>query len=217
MKAVIFDIGGVLAEDVWENLLVGGAECIASQYKLDAGMVEKVGGGLWEAFAYVPESGVNDWRALERRYWESFIKVVWGDDPPIKGLVEKFIALTESFVKPIPGMKPILERLRSEGIGLAICSNNNEFWYRRQMHRLRLHRFFGPEKTILSCRIGVSKSSPGYEMFHAAVDCLGVTPSECAFVDNRERNVDRAKEVGMHGIVFTDAAQTSTELTAAGF
>jgi hypothetical protein len=50
VKAVIFDMGGVLARDVWEHLLPEG---IAPKYSLDdKNLVWKVGALLWEAFAY---------------------------------------------------------------------------------------------------------------------------------------------------------------------
>ncbi len=119
-------------------------------------------------------------------------------------------------------MEPVLKRLQAHGLGLAICSNNNEFWFRRQMDNLRLHRFFSPEKTILSCRIGVAKSSLGFEMFHAAADSLGLRPSQCAFVDDRQGNVDRAKELGMQGLFFDNkkqdpAKQIDNQLQQAGF
>ena len=222
MKAVIFDVGGVLAQDVWEHLLLDQADRdqpagIASHHGLNADITEKVGKLLWNAFAYTPETNRNDWRQLEKRYWKSFIEFFWGKSPPDGVSVDGFIAMTGTFIRPIPGMDAVLERLQSQGYGLAICSNNNEFWFRRQMAELRLHRFFSPNKTILSCRIGVAKSSPGFEMFHAAADSLSVGPSQCAFVDDRQGNVDRAKELGMKGLIFDNAEQIDEQLRNAGF
>ena len=217
MKGIIFDIGGVLAQDVWEHLLPDRPDGIAAHHNLNEDLVKKVGKLLWEAFAYTPETQRNDWRQLEKRYWKCFIEFFWQQSPPAKVSVDGFIAMTNNFIQPIQGMVPVLERLQSQGHGLAICSNNNEFWVRRQMDKLRLHRFFSPEKTILSCRIGVAKSSPGFEMFHAAADSLGLAPSQCAFVDDRKGNVDRAKELGMQGLLFKNAQQIDNELRNCGF
>ena len=222
MKAVIFDVGGVLAQDVWEHLLLdqsapGQPVGIASLHGLQGDLVERVGKLLWEAFAYAPETNRNDWRQLEKRYWKTFIEFFWGKTPPDGASVDSFIAMTGKFIRPIPGMDDVLKRLQSQGYGLALCSNNNEFWFRRQMAELRLHRFFSPDKTILSCRIGVAKSSRGFEMFHAAADSLSVPPSQCAFVDDRQGNVDRAKELGMQGLFFENAKQIDEQLQRAGF
>ncbi len=216
MKAVIFDLGGVLAADVWEHLLLDRPDGIAELYGLDRDLVEGIGERLWEAFAYTPESERRDWRQLEIRYWESFIELVWGEAPPAEVSVGGFIALSDRFIRPVPGMMSVLERLRSRRHGLAICSNNNEFWFRRQMDKLRLHRFFSPERTILSCRIGVAKSSPGLEMFRAVADSLGLAPARCAFVDDRPENVRRANELGMQGFLFHRAAQIDDRLRRAG-
>lgn len=58
VKGMIFDVGGVLAHDVWENLLpardkLGG---IAAKFDLDKDHVHRVGELLWEAFAYRQEA-----------------------------------------------------------------------------------------------------------------------------------------------------------------
>ncbi len=217
MKAVIFDVGGVLAHDVWEHLLLDRPAGIAERHGLDRDLVRELGKDLWQAFAYTPETPRNDWRRLEVRYWESFIDSCWGETPPAGVSVDRFIAMTDDFIQPVPGMVPVLERLQSQGLGLAICSNNNEFWFRRQSDKLRWQRFFSPQRTVLSCRVGVAKSSPGLEMFHAAAGALGLAPARCAFVDDRQGNVDRADELGMHGFLFRHAAGIDDRLQRAGF
>ncbi len=217
MQAVIFDIGGVLAEDVWEHLLLDRPAGIADLHGLDRDRVKELGEDLWQAFAYTPDTPCADRSQLEIRYWQSFIDSCWGEAPPAGVSVDRFIAMSDDFIQPVPDMVPVLERLRSRGRELAICSNNNEFWFRRQMDKLRLHQFFSPERTILSCRVGVAKSSPGLEMFRAVAEVLGLAPARCAFVDDRPENVDRAEELGMRGFLFRDAAQIDDRLQRAGF
>ena len=217
MKAVIFDMGGVLACDVWENLLLDERDGVAFKYPPDPDLVKKVGTLLWAAFAYRPETRYNDWRSLERQYWKLFIDFFDGQlhsDLSIDSLIHK----TQDFIKPVNGscMDKILERLLSRGVNLAICSNNTEFWFRRQMDSLNLHRFFSPNKVVLSCRVGVSKSSPGFEMFHEVADTLATIKSECVFIDDRKPNVERAKECGMVGIKFKDTRQLDNCLKAQG-
>ncbi|MGB7581636.1 MAG: HAD-IA family hydrolase, partial [Sedimentisphaerales bacterium] len=204
IEAVVFDIGGVLAHDVWENLLPH----IADKEELNKEQVKSIGALLWEAFAYRPETILNSWRDLENQYWSLFVKSLWGKSikkEEVKEKVEKFIKLTDDFIKDVDAekMMKLLTGLQSNGVKLAICSNNNEFWYRYQMDKLKLCRYFSPSKVILSCKIGVSKSSPHFEMFHAVVDALQLTPNKCLFVDDRVDNVNRAEECGMQGILFS--------------
>lgn len=197
IKAVIFDIGGVLAYDVWENLLLSAEDGIASIYNLDKEQVQIVGENLWEQFAYRKLAGENGWQELEREYWELLVKRL---DLPLS--IEEYIQLTDKFICPIDGMSNLLELLQLKGIELAICSNNTEFWCRRQMDKLNLHQFFDPGRVILSSRVGFSKSSPGFEMFKAVVSALGVPKEFCVFVDDREESIERALQFGLTGIIF---------------
>jgi HAD superfamily hydrolase (TIGR01509 family) len=215
IEGVIFDIGGVLAQDIWEYLLPARnkADGIAEKFGLDKEQVHKVGELLWEAFAYIPETPRNTRRELERRYWDSFIKFFWGKTPPEGASIDEFIRMTSSYINLVdPEMPQFLETLCAKGIKLGICSNNNEFWFKRQMDELKLYRYFSPSKIILSCRVGVSKSSDSHEMFHAAAEAMNLNFSSCAFIDDRENNTKRAQECGMKGIVFEGLSELRKSL-----
>lgn len=205
IEAVIFDIGGVLAEDVWEHLLPcrkksGG---VRDRFGLDPDLVDRVGVLLWAAFAHTPEGQRTTWRELERRYWDLFIQFFWRKSPAAGASIDEFIELTDKYIKLVdPGIPALVESLQSRGLKLGVCSNNNEFWFRRQFGTLKLFRYFPPEGIVLSCRVGFSKSSPGYEMFDAAAKALNVPHSSCIFVDDREPNIELANARDMKGIHF---------------
>lgn len=211
LEAFIFDIGGVLAEDVWEHLFLDPDRGISARFSLDRLEVERVGSMLWHSFAYLPETKENNWKQLEQLYWESFITYFRGDLPP-KISTTDFIELTDDFIRPIKGMRPILEKLKSDRLGLAICSNNNEFWFKRQMTKLKLGRFFKPAKVVLSCRVGFSKSSPGLEMFKATVNAVAVPKHKCLLIDDRADNVERAREFGIQSLLFRNAIELANAL-----
>jgi HAD superfamily hydrolase (TIGR01509 family) len=187
IKAVIFDIGGVLAYDVWEYLLLDEKSGIVSICNLDMEQVQRVGQNLWEKFACRAAIGEDGWKELEFHLSMS---------------VNDFIQLTGKFIRPVQGMAQLLDHLQSEGIDLAICSNGTEFWFKRQLDRLDLHRFFRATRVILSSRIGVLKSSPRFEMLQATVNALGIGKDFCIFVDDREENIQQALRFGLAGILF---------------
>jgi FMN phosphatase YigB (HAD superfamily) len=197
IKAIIFDIGGVLAEDVWEHLLLDDKVGVADCYHLDKQRARKIGEHLWNVFAFRSVSNRENWESLEKEYWTAFI-----EESEISACVNDLVQMTDAFIKPVIGMLELLERLQSERFDLAICSNNTEFWFNRQMEKLGLHKFFCPEKIILSCRTGALKSSRRYEMFQAVIDKLRVDKKECLFVDDRDENIQRAVEFGVTGILF---------------
>ncbi len=212
IDAVIFDVGGVLAKNMWEHML----PALAEWYGLDRAEVDEAGKLLWETFAYVGETPGNLRGDMEVRYWKLFLSIfrrpLLGEDISVDSL----IALTDDFIVPVEGMAPILEALKSRGTTLVICSNNNEFWQPRQMEKLGLQRFFPDSKAILSTRVGAPKDSPGFEMFRAAVAAAGVPASRCLFIDDRPENVKRAREFGIDAILFKDAADLTFELSERG-
>lgn len=80
----------------------------------------------------------------------------------------------------------------------------------------RLQRYFSPEQLTLfdtlalSYEIGVMKPNP--EAYEIAAAKLGVSLDECVFVDDLERNIVAAEELGMKTIVFTDFAQFEQDI-----
>jgi FMN phosphatase YigB (HAD superfamily) len=203
MKTLILDVGGVLAFDVWEHLLLDKNEGIASTYNLDEQKTIQAGSVLWEQFAYQSSS---DWRQLEIDYWTQFNNLLGSTIP-----IGEILQLTDKFIKPVEGMAGLLEALVSQNIDLAICSNNTEFWFERQSQKLGLAKYVSPERIILSCRIGASKSSSLFEMFEKAVSSLGVSKSECVFIDDRVESISRAIEYGLPSILFPSQAQYGSQ------
>jgi HAD superfamily hydrolase (TIGR01509 family) len=202
-QAVVLDVGGVLAQDMWEPMF----DDFAARYALDREQLHETGRLLWETFAYVPETPANTWRDMERRYWELFLRMC---RVPLS--VDALIELTDRYVIPVPGMRPILEQLQARGTPLVICSNNNEIWWPRQAKKLQLKKYFGEERLILSSRIGAPKNSPGLEMFRSAVAAAGVPAARCFFVDDRQENIRRARRFGIDAVLFRGAEHFAAEL-----
>ncbi len=202
-QAVVLDVGGVLAHNMWEPML----DDLAQRYQLDRDAMQETGRLLWETFAYVPETPANTWRDMEQRYWRLFLRM---HQVPLT--VEALIELTDRYVIPMPGMRPILVQLRARDTRLVICSNNNEIWWPRQAKALELDRFFAPQNIILSSRIGAPKESPRLEMFRAAVAAAGVPASACFYVDDREAIVERALAFGLDAMLFRGPDAFAAEL-----
>ena len=66
------------------------------------------------------------------------------------------------------------------------------------------------DEIVLSAEEGIQKPDP--EIYYRALTQLGIAPEEAIFVDDRESNVEGAREVGMHAVVFTDTAQAKEEI-----
>jgi len=194
---IVFDIGGVLAFDVWEHMLLDDHHGIAHRWNLDTAEVFEFGRQLWEEFAYTSADENNSRESLEKDYWNRFIQRF-----DLSQSADAFIEMTDRFIRPVEGMTPLLEKLQHEGLNLVICSNNNEFWLKRQLEKLGLHRFFESSKVISSSRIGFPKISTNFEMFKSVMDVTNESRSSYLFIDDRFENIQRAVEFGWTAILF---------------
>jgi putative hydrolase of the HAD superfamily len=65
---------------------------------------------------------------------------------------------------------------------------------------------------INSANVGLRK--PDLTIFHMALDQLGVMPQQAIFLDDSLRNVDSARELGIHTVQFVEPAMSVAELEA---
>ena len=100
----------------------------------------------------------------------------------------------------LPGIEPLLQRLRSRGVTMHVLSNY-PCWYRLIEDKLGLSRYL--PWTFVSCETGARK--PDARAYLGACAQLGVAASACVFVDDRRQNCDGARAVGMDAIVFDHA------------
>ncbi len=63
---------------------------------------------------------------------------------------------------------------------------------------------------IISAEVGVMKPEP--KIYHIALEKLGVSPREAAFVDDTPVNVDAARALGMQGILFREPRRALSDL-----
>jgi HAD superfamily hydrolase (TIGR01509 family) len=124
---------------------------------------------------------------------------------------QAFLARVTEAYALLPGIEPLLEALSRANVPMVAFSNYPA-WYRRVEHRTALSRFL--EWRFVSCETGRRK--PEREAYVHAAETLGVAPSACVFVDDREVNCVAAREVGMDAVVFEDAAQLRAALVARG-
>ncbi len=197
IKAIIFDIGGVLAYDVQEHLILG-ENGFASIYHLDKQRVQEEADRLWERY-FLTYS--ENYVGLEEEYWK---ELTASFNIPIDK--DRRDALTDMFIRPVEGMQELLKDVCAKGIKLSICSNNTEFWFYRQAHKINLFQYIPLDQIILSSRIGKSKRSPGFEMFIAATTALGVPKNECLFVDDRLGSIRQANRYELPSIHFPPAS-----------
>ena len=119
----------------------------------------------------------------------------------------------ETISDPVPGVHAIVEELDDRGVPLfAITNFSAEFWAPfRQREDAFFRRF---RDIVVSGEEKLLKPDPA--LYYRALDRFGLKPAEALFVDDRKINVEGAEAVGMHGHLFTDAADLRRRLETEG-
>lgn len=107
----------------------------------------------------------------------------------------------------------VLQHLRSDGLKLALVSNNDRAHFARVAPDVssRLEELF--DAVVYSSDVGTEKPSP--VIYNAALAALGVAAEDAHYFDDLSQNVDAAEQLGMSGTVVTRPADVMNAI--AGF
>jgi epoxide hydrolase-like predicted phosphatase len=188
IRAVIFDIGGVLeitpslgVNDRWERRL-----------GLGPGELSERAGDVWRggSVGTLTEAEVHDHLGirlgLDEAQVGAFMADIW---------TEYLGTLNEELFGYFRSLRP---RYRT-----AIISNS--FVGAREREQDRYGFGDATDLIVYSHEVGVSKPDP--RIYELACEGLGVSPPEAVFVDDTEEAVAGARAVGMHAIRYEDNAQ----------
>lgn len=83
---------------------------------------------------------------------------------------------------------------------IAICSNTVSDLFYELLDKNHIRELF--DVIVTSSEIGMVKPNP--DIYKHVLSKLNVEADEALFIDDRLRNIDGAKAVGIEGIVFSD-------------
>ena len=161
--------------------------------------------------AFVKEKHPTAWIDFERgklteeEYFQSF----FSDGRAIDG--EGLKGAMYTAYDWLPGMHDLLTRLVSAGYPLYALSNY-AIWYQMIEQKLNLSRYLHWD--FVSCHTGHRK--PEAAAYRHAAATLHLKPEECLFIDDRQVNIDGAKQIGMPAILFTGSGELERILVDAG-
>jgi len=188
IQAIIFDIGRVLV-----RLDIAGAMSGL------AGEVQLSPEETWSAIEHDPRW--VDWQEgrMSPRDWQLHICRRLG----VQLNFEEFVEVWNRVLDP----RPILENDFLEDLSkhyrLALLSNTDPIHVEALEKKFEFFRFF--PRRIYSCAVGASKPSP--LIFRAALQACKVKADNAMFIDDVEKHVRGAEQLGMTGVVFQSAEQ----------
>ncbi|HVB87925.1 MAG TPA: HAD-IA family hydrolase [Candidatus Dormibacteraeota bacterium] len=95
---------------------------------------------------------------------------------------------------------------------LAALNNESAEINEYRIHTFHLREYF--EAFFSSCYLGYRK--PGSEIYNLALRITQSAPEQCILIDDRELNLECARELGMNTIEFENVAQLREDLARHG-
>lgn len=183
IKAVIFDLDGVLVDT--EALSREANRKVMKEYGTELTQEEKrkaIGRPDLEIFRDALEARGLDLKPEELTREKDRI----------------YLELIKGRVRPLPGAREILERLKEKGIPFAIASSGTPAKIRGSLTETGL---IGLINTIVSAN-DISRGKPYPDIFLKAAEKLGMEPGDCLVVEDAEAGIEAAKAAGMRCIAL---------------
>lgn len=194
----LFDLGNTVIKLAYERVLANLCRDSGATRDQLIDVLEEAGG----------------YRDMERgliTFWEFYDFVCSRTD--YRGSIRDFHAVWSDFFDgTLPGIEELLERLRTK-YRIGFLSNSNEV-HAEVIPRQFAGIFRKDDRFIFSHRFRVAKPDP--EIFHRALEVLGASAQNVAFVDDLLENVIAARSLGILAFQYIDTPTLTKELTAAG-
>ena len=197
IQGVLFDFGGVLAEEGFRE----GLMAIARANGLDPDRFFSTASET----AY--QTGYVLGRADEHTYWRTLREItgIDGSDDELRGqILSRFIVR--------PWMIDIVRTVRSQVTTVAILSDQTN-WLNELNEKYDFFKEF--DQVFNSFAVGKSKRDPS--LFSDVSARLGIAAPQLLFIDDSEGHIARARSRGLNGILFRDREQLRIELEGFGF
>ncbi len=195
MKGLIFDFGGVISKTMFEtHALTEVALGLAPNTLQWRGPFDPANDLLWQRMQKDEIS--------ERDYWLTRSKEVgamlgetWTD---MQTLVKR--SRSEDPNEVIRSeVAIVINEAKENGLKLAILSNELDIFYGKELRsKLQILKHF--DTIVDATYTGILKPDP--RAYQLAWDGIGLSASECLFIDDQKRNIDGALAVGLACVQF---------------
>ncbi len=195
IKGLVLDYGGVISKaQNSENV-----ENILHILNLDDNDFRRVYESIRENYDSGQFTGEKYWRSILHHYnlEESDYKV----NDLIQEDIKSWTQINDVMVRFIKESRPKVRKL-------AIISNMTKDILAFMNEHFNWLDLF--DALVFSCEIGTNK--PDRRIYEACLRLLDLSPQECLFVDDSEKNVSGAIKSGMHGLHFKSFSQFRQEI-----
>lgn len=159
------------------------------------------------------DSGV--WNETDRGVLsdEEFLELAVSQAPEYEKEIVHFWNNVDKAIWQLPYVKEWIGAMKKAGYQVYILSNYGNWTYEKTRDNA-LDFLEDVDGAIFSYQVKLIK--PDAEIFCALFEKYGLHAEECVFLDDLPANIEGAKAVGMHGIVFTGLEDALVELGKLG-
>jgi len=193
IKVIIFDYGGVLS-------MHGRIHPFFKKWatKLNKDPV-KGEAALYENWVKASANEINS-----KLFWKRLADFLEIDQEIVRSKTLKYFGFRDNVFALVKKLKKKYK--------MALLSNQIEDWLEEVMKEKNFKEVFD----VIVTSYGSKLRKPDIRIFKEIIKKLGVKPEECIYVDDLERNIPPAKELGMKTILFKDYKQLKRELKKFG-
>jgi putative hydrolase of the HAD superfamily len=182
IKAVVFDVGGVLIENPWKGTM----RYFAGLLQLGEEEFETVLNEIFDDFQCGRISEDEVWKHIMTRH-----------NLEKKNMEGRWIEGIKSVFQEKIEMVTLVKQLKNRGYTVAILSNTEPPVAPFLQHRFKPHF----HTMIFSSEVGLAK--PQKEIYEHTLIKLQTLPHETVFIDDKVENIEGAKKTGIHAIHYT--------------
>ena len=193
IKNIIFDVGNVLVEYNPDGLM--------RRLGFDEETLQAVNQAVFQ----------NElWNESDRGVLspEELLEAFIANNPAYEKEIRQVIDAVGDTISLMPYAVEWVKGLKERGYHLYILSNYAEYTYEKTSHKMEFLPYM--DGVVFSYRCKLIK--PEKEIYEYICKTYELKPEESVFLDDRKDNVEAARNMGMHGIVFENYAQGSETL-----
>lgn len=198
IKNIILDVGRVLVawqpKQMWKTWgFSDEAVEVLAKALFDSGVWNETDRGVLsdEEFLALAISQASEYEKEIRYFWNNVDMAIW----------------------QLPYTRDWIRAMKKAGYGVYILSNYGSWTYEKTREKA-LNFLDDVDGAVFSYQVKQIKPDP--DIFQSLFEKFSLKPEECVFLDDLAANIEGAKKMGMHGIVFTDLESALEELKKLG-
>ena len=184
IRNIVFDLGKVLLQYDWESYL--------RSFSFDEKTYEIIADAIFRN----PDWETGDAGTVTPEEWEElFVE----NAPDYESDIRRVFSGIRKTISPMLYTEEWIHYFRQRGLSLYFLSNYSEKLHQDTLeHMSFLNDFDGG---VFSYEVKCIK--PDLRIYQILLERFRLEPSETLFFDDRPENIEAAKKLGIHGVVFT--------------